>query len=151
VRHEYVKKQQQELESRKIEESLKQMDKQDNVARIFKQQEYQKAQLMAKIQMDNERGKAVQIQKQELLEQRKVIQKQMLAEKEVLMSKFESIQRTGKIPDDLMEKLGHDRVQSLKNNETGTSQKSDKEKSSPQKPLPKSQEKPTKVKPQNTD
>jgi len=149
VRHEYVKKQQQELESRKIEESLKQMDKQDNVARIFKQQEYQKAQLMAKIQMDNERGKAVQIQKQELLEQRKVIQKQMLAEKEVLMSKFESIQRTGKIPEDLMEKLGHDRVQSLKNNETGMSQ--DKEKSSPQKPLPKLQEKPTKVKPQNTD
>lgn len=102
---------------------------------------------MAKIQMDNERGKAVQIQKQELLEQRKVIQKQMLAEKEVLMSKFESIQRTGKIPEDLMEKLGHDRVQSLKNNETGMSQ----DKSSPQKPLPKLQEKPTKVKPPNTD
>jgi len=39
VRHEYVKNQQKELEARKIEESIKQMDKQDNVARIFKQQE----------------------------------------------------------------------------------------------------------------
>jgi hypothetical protein len=39
VRHEYVKNQQQELESRKIEEQIKQMDKQDNVSRIFKQQE----------------------------------------------------------------------------------------------------------------
>jgi len=69
---------------------------------------------MAKIQMDNERGTAVQIQKQQLLEQRKVIQSQMQKQKEELMAKFDSIQRTGKIPDELMEKLG-DRGQSREN------------------------------------
>lgn len=103
------------MEAKKIEEQIKRADKQDNVARIAKQQEYHKAQLMAKIQMDNERAQAVQLQKQQLLEQRKVIQKQMLAQKEELMSKFESIQRTGKIPEELMEKLGKDRVDSLNN------------------------------------
>jgi len=70
---------------------------------------------MAKIQMDNERGTAVQIQKQQLLEQRKVIQSQMQKQKEELMAKFDSIQRTGKIPEELMEKLGRDRGDSREN------------------------------------
>lgn len=90
-------------------------DKQDNVQRIAKQQEYHKMQLMAKIQIDNERAQNVQLQKQQLLEQRKIIQSQMRAQKEELMSKFENIQKTGKIPEELMEKLGKDRVDSLNN------------------------------------
>lgn len=72
-------------------------------------------QLMAKIQMDNERGQVVQMQKQQLLAQRQIIQSQMRAQKEELMAKFENIQRTGKIPEELMEKLGKDRVESLNN------------------------------------
>jgi hypothetical protein len=90
-------------------------DKQDNVQRIAKQQEYHKMQLMAKIQIDNERAQNVQLQKQQLLEQRKIIQSQMRAQKEELMAKFENIQKTGKIPEELMEKLGKDRVDSLNN------------------------------------
>jgi len=90
-------------------------DKQDNVQRIAKQQEYHKMQLMAKIQIDNERAQIVQLQKQQLLEQRKIIQSQMRAQKEELMAKFENIQKTGKIPEELMEKLGKDRVDSLNN------------------------------------
>jgi len=65
--------------------------------------------------MDNERAESVQIQKHQLLEQRKVIQSQMRAQKDELMSQFEKIQKTGVIPDELMDKLGQDRVNSLNN------------------------------------
>lgn len=57
----------------------------------------------------------MQLQKAQLLEQRKQIQSQMRAEKEELMAKFESIQRTGKIPQELKDKIGADRIDSLNN------------------------------------
>lgn len=118
-------------------------DKQDNVQRIAKQQEYHKMQLMAKIQMDNERAQNVQLQKQQLLEQRKIIQSQMRAQKEELMAKFETIQRTGKIPEELMEKLGKDRVDSLNNtrNNNTTAERS------PEKPVKKKEPVQVKSKP----
>lgn len=88
---------------------------------------------MAKIQMDNERGQVVQMQKQQLLAQRQIIQSQMRAQKEELMAKFENIQRTGKIPEELMEKLGKDRVESLNN--TRKNETIDSSEKSPEKPI----------------
>jgi len=57
----------------------------------------------------------VQQEKSALLEQRKQIQAQMRAEKDELMRKFEQIQKTGRIPPDLVEKIGKDRLDSLNN------------------------------------
>lgn len=61
---------------------------------------------MVKIQQDNEKAEQVRKEKLALLEQRKLIQSQMHAEKEELMKKFEQIQKTGKIPPELLEKMG---------------------------------------------
>lgn len=71
--------------------------------------------MLVKIQNDSERAERVQLEKSALLEQRKQIQTQMRAEKEELMKKFDVIQKTGKIPPELMEKIGKDRLDSLNN------------------------------------
>jgi len=70
---------------------------------------------LVKIQNDNEKAQRVQLEKGALLEQRKVIQSQMRAEKDELMRKFEMIQKTGKIPPELADKIGKDRLESLQN------------------------------------
>lgn len=72
-------------------------------------------QLLVKIQGDNDRADRVTLEKLALLEQRKQIQATMRHEKEDLMRKFEIIQKTGKIPPELLEKVGKDRLNDLNN------------------------------------
>jgi len=76
---------------------------------------------LLKIQHDNDKAQRVQLEKSALLEQRKQIQAQMRSEKEELMRKFEVIQKTGKIPQDLVEKIGKDRLDSLNNTKVDSS------------------------------
>lgn len=77
-----------------------------------------------KIQQDNEKAERVQLQKMALLEQRKIIQSQMRSEKEELMRKFEIIQKTGKIPPELVDKIGKDRLDSLNATQNNTTTRS---------------------------
>lgn len=65
--------------------------------------------------MDNEKAERVKLEKMALLEQRKQIQATMHAEKEELMRKFEQIQKTGKIPPELADRIGKDKLDSLNN------------------------------------
>jgi len=71
--------------------------------------------MLNKIQQDNDKAERVKLEKMALLEQRKQIQSQMRSEKEELMHKFEVIQKTGRIPPDLIDKIGKDRMESLNN------------------------------------
>lgn len=86
--------------------ALKRFDREETVQRIQRMRDYQTQQLLLKIQMDNEKAERVKQKRAELLDQRKLINQQIVKEKEEVMKKFEKLKFTGDIPKEFQDIAG---------------------------------------------
>jgi len=74
-------------------ELIKKNDKQENVQRIARMQEYQKEKLMEKINHDTDRALQIKNEKDSLLSMRMNIRREMEGSKRSIMDKFEQVKR----------------------------------------------------------
>ncbi len=78
-------------------ELIKREDRQENVERISKAQQYQKDIVQEKIQYDNMRSMQVQREKEKLLESRFQVRREADKQKQDIFNKFESMKKKGKV------------------------------------------------------
>lgn len=87
---------------------IKREDKNENVERISKANEYKKAKIMEKIQFDNLKAQSVSREKEKLMETRFHVRKEAEKQKNQIMSVFENMKKKGKLDNSSLQKLGLD-------------------------------------------
>jgi hypothetical protein len=78
------------------EATMKREDRVETVNRIAKMQEYNKEQLLERIEQDNEKTRKVQMEKQALLEARSQLRKDIEKQKHKVLEEFERMKKSGK-------------------------------------------------------
>jgi len=106
---EMVKRTQEAAEKERKEKSLstaiKRRDREENVKRIEKINEYQRGKTMEKILMDNERAEKIRMEKESLLMARQNLRKQIDSQKEEMLEVFEKVKKKGKLDAEDLKKL----------------------------------------------
>ena len=90
------------------------------VERIQRQNEYHKMQIQAKIEQDNMKSKALKDQKADIMNQRRVMQKEAIVQKTKINDAFERMKSKGKMDPNIMDKLGIKTGQSQDRNMRGS-------------------------------
>jgi len=85
-----------EARRRNIEHMIEKIDKAESIQRKAKMDDYRRQKVMEKIQNDNEKGEKIKGDRAALLEMRSVVKKEMQANKQELLEKFEKA-KTGKL------------------------------------------------------
>ncbi len=87
---------------------IKREDKQENVERIQKAQDYKKQKVMEKIEYGNMKTEHVKKEKDKLMETRFSVRREAEKQKESIMNAFETMKKKGKIDNTQLQKLGLD-------------------------------------------
>ena len=82
---------------RKEQESLRREEKQDNVQRIARAQEYKKKIIMDKIEYDSSKADSLKLEKERLFSSRATIRREADRQKQKILESFEKMRRKGKL------------------------------------------------------
>ena len=86
--------------------NLKRQDRVKTVERIMRQNDYHKDIIQEKIERDNAKAQAIKDQKNEILDQRRKMQKEAIVQKTKINEAFEKMKCKGKMDPNIMTKLG---------------------------------------------
>lgn len=97
-----------QLMLKKEMDAIKREDKQENVERIQRAQDYKKQKVMEKIEYGNAKSEHVKREKDKLMETRFAVRREAEKQKETIMGAFESMKKRGKVDNQHLQKLGLD-------------------------------------------
>lgn len=91
---------------RKEQEALRREEKQDNVQRIARAQEYKKKIIMDKIEYDSSKADSLRLEKERLFSSRATIRRDADRQKQKILESFEKMRRKGKLDPSILAQFG---------------------------------------------
>lgn len=88
--------------------TMKMKDREENVRRIEKMNEYHREKIMDKIEVDNERAENIRQEREQIMQMRSNLRKKVDREKEGMMEVFEKAKKKGKLDSKDLKGMKHD-------------------------------------------